>query len=193
AFFVFPLAIHPIAAIGRRMRRVSTNTQAEMGQLTTLLGQTFQGARQVKSYGMEDYEQGRAAGLFERILRLVDRANRPPSRAPPMMEALGGLAIALVIFYGGHQVITGARTPGAFFSFITALLLAYQPVKAIAVLNATLQEGLAAAQRVFEILDIEPQIQDRPGVSPLVIDGGEVSFSEVRFGYQPGTVALDDI
>jgi len=193
AFFVFPLAIRPIVAIGRRMRRVSANTQVEMGQLTTLLSQTFQGARHVKAYGMEDYEERRAAGLFERIFRLVDRANRTRARAAPMMEALGGVAIALVIFYGGHQVIIGARTPGAFFSFITALLLAYQPVKSLAILNTSLQEGLAAAQRVFEVLDIEPTIRDRPGARPLRIVGGEVRFAEVRFGYQPGTVALDGI
>ncbi len=193
AVVVFPLAIRPIVAIGRRMRRVSANTQVEMGLLTTLLNQTFQGARYVKSYGMEGYEQDRAAALFERIFRLVDRANRTRSRAAPMMEALGGAAVALVIFYGGHQVIVGSRTPGAFFSFITALLMAYQPVKAIAVLNATLQEGLAAAQRVFEVLDIEPLIRDRPDAQPLVIAGGEVSFRDVRFGYRPGTVALDGI
>jgi ATP-binding cassette, subfamily B, bacterial MsbA len=193
AFFVFPLAIRPIVAIGRRMRRVSANTQVEMGQLTTLLSQTFQGARHVKAYGMEAYEESRAAGLFERIFRLVDRANRTRSRAAPMMEALGGVAIAMVIFYGGHQVIIGARTPGAFFSFITALLLAYQPVKSLAILNTSLQEGLAAAQRVFEVLDIEPTIRDRPGARPLRIAGGEVRFAEVRFGYHPGTVALDGI
>jgi ATP-binding cassette, subfamily B, bacterial MsbA len=193
AFVAFPLAIRPIVSIGKRMRRVSVNTQVEMGQLTTLLSQTFQGARHVKSYGMEDYEKGRAAGLFERVFRLADRANRTRARAGPMMEALGGAAIALVIFYGGHQVIDGARTPGAFFSFITALLLAYQPVKSLATLNASLQEGLAAAQRVFDVLDIEPTIRDRPGAQPLQITGGEVRFEAVRFGYQPGTVALDGI
>jgi subfamily B ATP-binding cassette protein MsbA len=193
AFVAFPLAIRPIVSIGRRMRRVSVNTQVEMGQLTTLLSQTFQGARHVKSYGMEDYEERRAAGLFERIFRLVDRANRTRSRAGPMMEALGGAAIAMVIFYGGHQVIIGARTPGAFFSFITALLLAYQPVKSLATLNASLQEGLAAAQRIFEVLDIEPLIRDRPGALPLRVAGGEVRFDAVHFSYQPGTVALDGI
>ena len=193
AFFAFPLAIRPIVAIGRRMRRVSVNTQVEMGQLTTLLSQTFQGARHVKAYGMEEYEERRAASLFESLFRLVDRATRTRSRAGPMMEALGGAAIAMVIFYGGHEVIIGARTPGAFFSFITALLLAYQPVKSLATLNASLQEGLAAAQRIFEILDIEPQIRDRPGARPLRIEGGEVRFADVRFGYQPGTVALDGI
>jgi ATP-binding cassette, subfamily B, bacterial MsbA len=193
AFFAFPLAIRPIVAIGRRMRRVAVNTQVEMGQVTTLLSQTFQGARHVKAYGMEEYESGRASGLFERIYRLVDRANRTRARAGPIMEVLGGAAIAVVIYYGGHEVIAGTRTPGAFFSFITALLLAYQPVKSLATLNTSLQEGLAAAQRVFEVLDIEPKIGDRPGARPLRIAGGEVRFEGVRFGYHPGAVALDGI
>ena len=193
AFLAFPAAIRPIVKIGRRMRRVSVNTQIEMGQLTTLLNQTFQGARYVKAYGMEDYEEQRAGGLIERIYRLIDRANRTRSRAGPMMEALGGVAIAMVILYGGHQVIAGARTPGAFFSFITALLLAYQPVKSVASLNTSLQEGLGAAQRVFEVLDIEPAIRDRPGARPLCVTGGEIRFEDVRFGYHPGTIALDGI
>ncbi len=193
AFFAFPLAIRPLARIGRRMRRVSVNTQIELGQVTTLLSQTFQGARQVKAYGMEAYEGRRAAGLFERVFALVDRANRTRSRASPLIEALGGAAIAVVILYGGHQVIAGVRTPGAFFSFITALLLAYQPMKSLANLNSSLQEGLAAAQRVFEVLDIEPGIRDAPDAQPLRLDGGEVRFDAVRFGYHPGVAALDGI
>jgi len=193
SFFVFPLAIHPIVGIGRRIRRVAANTQAEIGQLTTLLSQTFQGARHVKAYGMEAYEERRAAGLFERLFALIVRAGRTRSRASPMMEALGGAAIAAVILYGGHQVIAGARTPGALFSFITALLLAYQPLKNLANLNASLQEGLAAAERVFEVLDIEPTIRDRPGAKPLCICGGEIRFDSVSFGYASGAVALDNV
>src|SRR3977135_4046292 len=104
---------------------------------------------------MEDYEAKRAERLIGRIVALINRATRTRSAASPLMGTLGGVAVAIVILYGGHQVIDGARTPGAFFSFITALLLAYQPMKAIAVLNATLQEGLAAAQGVFEGLAIE--------------------------------------
>jgi ATP-binding cassette, subfamily B, bacterial MsbA len=193
SFLLFPVAIRPIVAIGRRMRRVSANTQAEVGQLTTLLNQTFQGARLVKAYGMEAYEEKRAAGLFESLFRLIDRANRTRSRASPMMESLGGIAVAVVILYGGHQVITGARTPGAFFSFITALLLAYQPMKSLASLNASLQEGLAAAQRIFQLLDVEPSLRDRPGAKPLAISGGEIRFDRVRFGYAAGAVALDGV
>jgi subfamily B ATP-binding cassette protein MsbA len=191
--FAFPLAIRPLVGIGRRMRRVSANTQVEIGLLTTLLSQTFQGARHVKAYGMESYEEGRAATLFERIYQLVDRANRTRSRASPMMEALGGAAVAVVIAYGGYQVINDARTPGAFFSFITALLLAYQPLKSLANLNASLQEGLAAAHRLFEVLDIEPEIRDLPDARPLRVTGGEIRFENVRFGYQPPAVALDGI
>jgi len=193
SFFAFPLAIRPIVGIGRRIRRVSVNTQIEVGLLTTLLSQTFQGARHVKAYGMEDYEEGRARALFERLYRLLDRANRTRMRASPLMETLGGAAVAVVILYGGYQVINGVRTPGAFFSFIAALLFAYQPLKALANLNASLQEGLAAAQRIFEVLDIEPMIRDRPGALPLQVGSGEIRFTDVRFGYQPHAVALDGI
>ena len=193
SFFVFPLAIQPIVGIGRRIRRVTVSTQAEIGQFTTLLNQTFQGARHVKAYGMEQYEERRATGLIERLFTLIDRGTRTRSRASPMMETLGGTAIAMVILYGGHQVISGARTAGALFSFITALLLAYQPLKSLANLNASLQEGLAAAQRIFEVLDVEPTIRDLPGAKPLHVAGGEIRFEKVRFGYSPGVVAIDGI
>ena len=193
SFFMFPLAIRPIVGIGRRIRRVAANTQAEIGQFTTLLSQTFQGARHVKAYGMEEYEERRAVGLIERLFALIDRNTRTRSRASPMMETLGGMAIAVVILYGGHQVISGARSPGALFSFITALLLAYQPLKSLANLNASLQEGLAAAQRIFEVLDLEPMIRDMPAARPLHVAGGEIRFDNVRFGYVPGVLAIDGI
>jgi subfamily B ATP-binding cassette protein MsbA len=90
-------------------------------------------------------------------------------------------------------VITGLRTPGTFFSFITALLLAYQPVKALAGLNANLQEGLAAAQRIFTVLDVEPEIREAPNARPLALRGGEIRFRDVRFAYANGAVALDDV
>lgn len=190
---VFPLAVRPVLKLGRRMRRVSANTQAELGQFTTLLDQTFQGARHVKAYGMEAYETERAGRLIERLFDLASRAARTRSKAAPLMETLGGVAIAIVILYGGWQVIEGARTPGTFFSFITALLLAYQPVKSIAGLNTNLQEGLAAAERVFQVLDVEPEIRDRPDARPLAPKGGEIRFENVRFAYRAGKPALDGV
>jgi len=191
AFVAFPVAVRPIISIGRRMRRVSANTQNELGQFTTLLDQTFQGARHVKAYGMEGYETKRAQRIIESLYRLVERAQRIRSVASPLMETLGGIAVALVILYGGHQVITEARSPGAFFSFITALLLAYQPLKALVGLNANLQEGLAAAQRIFAVLDIEPEIREASGAKPLAVKGGAIRFADVHFAYANGVRALE--
>jgi subfamily B ATP-binding cassette protein MsbA len=190
AFIAFPAALRPLRRVAKRMRRVSADTQAEVGQLTTLLNQTFQGARHVKAYGMEDYETSRAATLIESLFRLVQRAARARSVASPLMETLGGVAVALVVLYGGHQVSAGTRSPGTFFSFVTALLLAYQPVKNLAGLNVSLQEGLAGAQRIFGILDIEPEIRDTPRAVPLKVAGGEIRFDDVRFSYASGAAAL---
>ena len=190
AFAGFPLAFTPIRKVGRRMRRVSADTQAEIGQFTTLLNQTFQGARHVKAYGMEAYETTRAGRIIESLFRLVERAARTRSIASPLMETLGGVAIAFVILYGGHQVIDGTRTAGAFFSFVTALLLAYQPLKTLAGLNVSLQEGLAGAQRIFAVLDIEPEIREKPHAAPLAVAGGEIRFEGVRFAYAGGGEAL---
>ncbi len=193
SFVVFPIAIRPIASVGRRMRRATVNTQNEIGQFTTLLDQTFQGARHVKAYGMEAYETTRADRLIESVNRLLNRAARIRSATSPVMETLGGVAVSAVILYGGYQVIEGTRTAGTFFSFITALLLAYQPMKTLATLTANLQEGLAAAQRIFAVLDIEPEIRDAPGALPLVVTGGEIRFEAVRFTYPNGGAALNGV
>jgi subfamily B ATP-binding cassette protein MsbA len=193
AFIAFPIAFRPMQKIGRRMRRVSANTQVELGQFMTLLNQTFQGARYVKAYGMESYEMSRAGRIIESLYRLVERAQRIRSISSPLMETLGGIAVALVILYGGHQVFSGARSAGAFFSFVTALLLAYQPVKTLASLNTNLQEGLAAAQRLFTVLDIEPEIREREHAARLAVKGGEVRFAEVRFSYGDTTEALKGV
>ncbi len=187
---VFPVAVMPIVKIGRRMRKVSANTQTQMGALATLLTETFQGARHVKAYGMEAYERSRAAALIHQVYKLSCKSARTRSLSHPIMESLGGVAILLVILYGGAQVIHGARTTGQLFSFITALLLAYEPMKRLAQLNANLQEGLAAAQRVFEMLDVEPAIVDAPEARPLVHKRGAIRFENVRFGYRAGEDAV---
>lgn len=193
AFVTFPVAIWPILRIGRRMRKVSANTQVEMGNLATVLDETFQGARHVKAYGMEAHETRRAAAVIEGLFNLVLKATRTRSASQPIMETLSSFAIALVILYGGSQVIAGATTPGTFFSFITALLLAYQPVKSLANLNSALQEGLAAAARVFALIDAEPAIKDRPGARPLQITRGEIVLENVHFAYAPGKTALNGL
>lgn len=193
SFFAFPIAVLPIVRLGRRIRKVTVNTQEEMGLFTTLLGQTFQGARVVKAYGMEGYEQGRVRDVTEKIFQLVFSAARIRALASPIMETLGGLAAAVVIVYGGFRVIDGATTSGAFISFLGALLLAYEPLKRLANLNASLQEGLAGAQRLFALMDQTPEIIDRVGAKPLPVTNGAIRFEGVNFAYRSDRPALDNI
>jgi len=161
--------------------------------MTTLLDETFQGARHVKAYTMEAQETARATVAIEKIFSLTRKAARVQAISRPLMESLGGIAMALAILYGGSQVIDGTMTTGELASFLAALLAAYKPMKNIANLNATLQQGLAAAQRVFNILDIEPQIADRDGAKPLARVRGEIKFDDVRFSYSTKATALNGI
>ena len=193
AFVVFPIAIYPIIRIGRRMRKVSTSALDELGRFTARLNEAFQGARHVKAYNMEAFESARTETLIESVFRLIYKALKTRAAASPIMETLGGVFIAVIILYGGWQVIEEALTPGEFFAFITAMLLAYQPLKALANLNTNLQEGLAATERVFDILDRQPAIISPPDAPALEVNGGEIIFDKVSFTYGTGTAALRDI
>jgi subfamily B ATP-binding cassette protein MsbA len=190
---IFPLAIAPIRILGRRMRKASAQNQERTGEFATLLNESFVGVRHVKAYGMEDYETKRASRANEYRLQALFKVIRTRAAATPLMETLGGVAIAVVIFYGGSRVISGTTTPGTFFSFITALLLAYQPLKSLANLNAALQEGLAAAQRVFAMLDFQPSIKDAADAKPLRVDGGALRFDDVVYAYDGTAPALEGV
>lgn len=193
AFAAFPTAILPIAKTGKRIRKVSTNTQESMGLLTTRLDEAFQGIRHVKAYNMEDHETKRVSETILTVLRLNLKAARTSSILSPIMETLGGIAIAIVILYGGNEVIQGTKDPGSFFAFITALLLAYEPIKKLSKLNANMQTGLAAAHRVYSILDREPNIKDPSDAKELEITKGDVVFKDVYFNYDDNTSALEAI
>jgi subfamily B ATP-binding cassette protein MsbA len=193
AFVAVPLGIVPMYRIGQRMRRVSANTQEQAGALAGVLDETFQGIRQVKAYGMESYEAARAGAAVDRLFRLLLKAGHVRALSYPLMETLGGLAILGVMLYGGGQVMQGVRTPGAFFSFMTALMLAYEPLKRLGGLNNQLQEGLAAAERVFAVLDLPIGIADRPGARPLLVSGGAIAFERVTFAYRGAAAAHDPV
>ncbi len=193
AFVVFPIAVFPIVRIGRRMRKVSTSALDELGRFTARLNEAFQGVRHIKAYNMEAFEAERTERLIESVFRLIYKALRTRAAASPIMETLGGVFIAAVMFYGGSQVIGSELTTGEFFAFIAAMLMAYQPLKALANLNVNLQEGLAATQRVFAILDTEPRIFSKPGAPALSVAGGEIIFDDVSFSYDTGAVALSGV
>ncbi|MFO1058989.1 MAG: ABC transporter ATP-binding protein [Dongiaceae bacterium] len=193
AFVVVPLGVAPMYRIGRRMRQVSGSTQEQTGALAGVLDEAFQGMRQVKAYGMESYETRRVEAAVERLLRLSLKAGHVRALSYPVMETIGGLAILGVLLYGGYQVMQGVRTPGAFFSFNTALMLAYEPLKRLGGLNSQLQEGLAAAERIFAVLDMPIGIIERPGARPLLVSGGAIAFERVTFTYRGAAAAHDPV
>ncbi len=184
-FFVFPIAVIPVVRLGRRMRKVTANTQEETGLFTAILDQSFAGIRVVKAYRMEDYESDRVGNLVERIFKLTIKSAKTRALSSPIMETLGGCAVAIVVVYGGYRVIHENLDAGSFFSFITALIMAYEPMKRLANLNASLQEGLAGAQRLFELLDTASAIQERPNAVPLPDPvKGNVRLENVGFSYR---------
>jgi subfamily B ATP-binding cassette protein MsbA len=193
AFVVFPVAAWFVARIGRRLRRVSFSTQAELGHFSSVLNQTFQGIRHVKAYGMEEYERNRAAGIIDRLFHLTHKGYRVQAVSTPVTEILSGVAIVTVILYGGYQVIAGDRTAGALFSFITAFLLAYEPMKRLGKLNGQLQAGLAAAERVLGVLDMRPAIVDSPTARVLAPERHDIRFEGVSFSYADGKTALHGV
>ena len=191
ASLVFPLAVYPIAQFGRRMRRIATESQVSMGDLISLLQETITGNRIVKAFGMEEHENRRFAGENERQFRLTMKSVTVRAISSPLMEFLGGLGIAAIIFYGGYQVIAGTSTPGTFFSFLAALLMLYEPVKRLTNVNNTIQQGLAGAERIFQILDTEPAIQNSPGAAELAPIREGISIEGVTFRYDEDPVLKD--
>lgn len=190
---VFPLAIYPIARLGRRMRKVVANTQFEMGLFASILSQTFQGIRVVKAYGMAAYERSRIKDITESIFQLNLKNARTRALSSPIMESLGGFAVGAVVIIGGYRVIGGYTDAGKLVSFVTAFLMAYEPMKRLANLNATVQEGLAGAQRYFDALDAIPAIVEKPDAKPLAVADGAVHLTGVHFSYDEDRSALHGI
>ena len=190
---LYPLVGIPIAELGRRLRKLSANMQAHVGDMSALLDESLSGARMVKTYGLEPYEMKRADGTFDRLLALLMTQVRNRSWLEPMLEVVGGLAVAGVLVFAGYQITHSHKTIGDFTGFITALIMAAAPVRAIGTLNSVMQEGLAAVQRVFVLLDEKPAITDRPDAKPLTVQSGAIAFRDVTFAYGGDGAALDHV
>ncbi|MFK5953689.1 MAG: ABC transporter transmembrane domain-containing protein [Desulfobacterium sp.] len=184
AFIVLPAAFYPVLIFGRRVRRFSTGRQQAMADLNVFLHETFAGSKIVKTFTREAYEKKRFHKKSETLFRLEMKSVVAKSLSSPVMEFLGGIGIAFIIWFGGSQVISGASTTGTFFSFLTAVIMLYAPVKKLATLNNTVQEGMAAVTRIFEIIDRESEIKEKE--HPMVLEGRSVgvSFEEVQFAYR---------
>ena len=184
AFIVFPVTILPLTLMYKKVRRASRRGQGSLGSLTVLLQETIQGSRIVRAFGAEGYENQRFANENKRLFSHSLRAGRVRAFVPPMVELVAAGGIAAVVWYGGQSVISGERTQGEFIAFLTALLLLYEPFKHLTRTSAAIQTGLAAAERLFELLDECSEVEDRPGAQPLTEVRHGIRFDNVHFRYR---------
>jgi subfamily B ATP-binding cassette protein MsbA len=190
---MYPLAALPIQMLGKRIRRASGGMQERLGHTAALLHQSFAQARTVRAYRLEAAETVRARQAFEEMYRALMRMTVSRSRLDPLLEVLGGTAVALVIGFAGWRAALGDGGIGNFAGFVSALLLAAQPLRALGSLNAALQEGLAGLVRVFQVIDEKPGIAEEPGAVALPAGPGRVRFDRVSFGYPDGRMGLRDL
>lgn len=188
-----PFVAGPIGRIGKKLRRVSTSTQEQMGATASLISESLQGARVAKTYAMEAYLKGRAAQALDEVRRLKMKAANARGRLDPLLEIGGGIAVAGVLVLVGQRVLAGEKTVGDFTGYVAALLLAAQPARALGNLNAILQEAAAALRRYFDVMDEAPEIREAPDARPLTVSAGTIRFDGVRFRYRPDAPALEGI
>ena len=184
ALVVFPVAVYPIVKFGKKLRSYSVRSQTAMGDISTILLETISGNRIVKAFNMEDYERKRFARENRKLFGISMKSVRVRAISHPLMEFLGGLGIAFIVFYGGYNVIKGVATPGTFFSFLAALLMLYEPVKRLSGVNNAVQQGLAAASRIFEVLDTVPEIGNKPMAKLLSFVSKGIDYENVSFKYE---------
>ena len=182
-FIVFPVAVYPLVFFGRKIRRVRLGVQEAWAEINAFLHETFTGTKIVKAFGMEAHEKKRFAQKSRRIFRLEMKENKVREMSSPLMEFLGGLGIGFIIWYGGRQVIAGTYSFGVYMSFLTAVGLMYQPLKKISRLNNAIQRGMAAIERIYEILEIKSDLIE--AASPVDIQSGphRITFENVSFKY----------
>ncbi len=190
AAVLYPMAAIPVDRIGRRIRRASATMQETTGDAAALLNESFSQARIVRAYRLEAAETTRAQAAFEALYRSLMRMIRGRARLDPMLEVLGGAAVAAVIGFAGWRAATGASGLGNFTGFVTALLIASRPLRALGNLNAALQEGLAGLVRCFAVIDETPRIVDAPTAIALPPGHGRVEFDTVSFAYPDGRMGL---
>ncbi len=183
AFIVLPAAFWPVFFLGRKVRRVSTGCQQSMAELNAFLHETFAGHKIVKAFGMEQHEKQRFFEKTRRLFQLEINGVIVRALSSPIMEFFGGLGIAFVIWYGGSEVIDGKTTPGTFMSFLACVLLLYDPVKKLSHLNNSIQQGLAAADRIFDIIETPSDIRDPITPHPIQTGSHDVQFKDVHFNY----------
>jgi subfamily B ATP-binding cassette protein MsbA len=188
-----PAAAIPIVKFGRAFRRISTRMQEETAVVSNIMHESITGAPVVKAFTMEEYESKRFSSQVWKLFETIMEDTRYRRIQHPMMEVIGGIGMALIIWFGGKEVIAGNSTPGAFFSFLTAMVMIYEPIKAVSKVNSTVQQGLAAAVRVFGLLDEEPTIVSKENALDLPPFHDTINLQNLSFSYDGETPVLNNI
>ena len=190
---IAPVIAHPIGRIGRKLRRMANSQQEQTGLMANLVTESLQGARVAKTDRLEPYLKSRAAHAFETIRALKMKAANARGRLDPLLEVGGGIAVAGVLAAIGVRITSGNSTVGDFTGYVSALLLAAQPMRSLGNLNAIVQEAGASLKRYYALMDEKPQVLDRPDAKPLAVGAGEVAFRQLRFRYREDQRALEGI
>jgi subfamily B ATP-binding cassette protein MsbA len=191
---IIPLAVFTMVRMGKRLRALAASGQERMGDMASTLQETLSGIRMVKAYGREEAEAVRFQQSNRAFLSTTMKAIQVSSLGSSHMEVIGVVGVAAIIWYGGFLVIGGSMTPGEFFSFLTAMFMAYTPIRRLSGSNNSIQQALAAAERVFSVLDLKTEQDAEKGRLELPHIGQSVTFDDVTFHYESQAVpALDDI
>ena len=191
AFIGFPVALYPVMKFGKKVRRLSRQGQDRFGGLTSLLHEAVGGHRVVAAFGQEQAELDRFKAENDRLTDTFISAEKYGALSGPTNEMIASLGIAAVIVYGGLSVMNGVRTQGDFIAFITSVFLLYEPLKKLGRTNTAVQTGLAAAERIFEVLDRPSDIQNAPDAVDIVVERPLIAFEQVWFRYPQGEMALE--
>ncbi len=188
-----PAAAIPIIKFGKLFRRISTQMQEETAEISNIMHESITGAPVVKAFTMEKYESRRFSLKVGQLYDTIMEDARYRRLQHPLMEIIGGIGMALIIWFGGSEVIAGKSTPGTFFAFLTALVMIYEPIKAVSKINSTVQQGLAAAARVFGLLDQAPAIVSKPDATTLAAFQKSIVLKNLQFSYDGSNQVLSDI
>ncbi len=188
-----PLGIFLLGRQRRKMRKSTKKSLQETGDLTALISQTLRSIRVVRAYSQEEKEITRAKGVINRALEFTMRGARARALSNPIAELLSGVGFAFAIYYAGTRGLMGEMTLGHFTGFMAAAMLLFQPLKSLALLQTTLQEGVTAASRVFGIIDRKQELREIPNAPALSVRAGEIAFENVTFAYEPGKPVLDNV
>lgn len=195
AVVVAPLAVHPLVRIGKRIRSTTRRSQEELEHLTHVTNEAFTGHRIVKAFGAEAHEASRFKRAAQQVYRTNLKVTSALATLPPLMELLGGFAVILLIWYGREQISNGAMSVGEFTTFIVAAFMMYTPVKKLSRVNASLQQAMAASERIFEILNEHSEVRERAHATDIRPVRHAIEFQNVAFAYEdrPKRYILRDV